>query len=78
MGALEDINAPVLGLVRLKEAITLPNTTEVSIPVRFIFILFTPIKQVNMDPHEIGRAFSTLMSNKVYGSKIALESHSSL
>jgi hypothetical protein len=38
---------------------------QVSIPMRFILILFTPAEDFNMDPYEIGRSFSTLMSNPV-------------
>ena len=38
---------------------------QVTLPVRFIFILLTPSDNLNMDHHEIGRSFSTLMSNRV-------------
>jgi hypothetical protein len=37
----------------------------VNIPLRFLFLLLTPEKDYNMDCHEIGRSFSTLMSNPV-------------
>ena len=63
VGAMDEIEKPIVAFVRLAEAIALPNTIEVSLPVRFIFILLTPSKNFNMDPHEIGRSFSTLMSN---------------
>ena len=63
VGALDEIEKPVVAFVRLAEAIIMPNTIEVSLPVRFIFILLTPKKNLNQDPHEIGRSFSTLMSN---------------
>jgi len=63
VGALDEIKKPVVAFVRLAEAIIMPNTIEVSLPVRFIFILLTPKGDLNRDPHEIGRAFSTLMSN---------------
>merc|ERR1719445_2039978 len=42
----------------------MPNTFEVSLPVRFVFILLTPHRNFDMDPYEIGRSFSTLMSNQ--------------
>ena len=45
--------------------IIMPNALEVPLPVRFIFILLTPKPSPGMDCHEIGRAFSTLMSNVV-------------
>jgi len=63
VGAMDEIDKPIVAFVRLAEAIIMPNTIEVSLPVRFIFILLTPSKNFNMDPHEIGRSFSTLMSN---------------
>ena len=33
--------------------------------MRFMFIMLSPEDNYNMDPHEVGRAFSTLMSNQV-------------
>merc|ERR1719175_286047 len=63
VGSLDEIDKPILAFVRLSEALFMPNTIEVSLPVRFIFILLTPSGNLNMDPHEIGRSFSTLMSN---------------
>jgi len=63
VGSLDEIDKPILAFVRLSEALFMPNTIEVSLPVRFIFILLTPSKNLNMDPHEIGRSFATLMSN---------------
>jgi len=66
VGTLDDIEKPIVAFVRLAEAIVMPNTIEVSLPVRFIFILLTPTENLNMDPHEIGRSFSTLMSNPAF------------
>ena len=46
----------------------MPNTIEVPIPVRFIFLLLTPdtsLSMSNIDPHEVGRSWSTMMSNPV-------------
>lgn len=63
VGTMDDIKKPIVSLVRLANAIMMPNTMEVSVPVRFIFILFTPKSRIDMDHYEIGRAFSTLMSN---------------
>ena len=65
VGTLDDIDKPIVAFVRLAEAIVMPNTIEVSLPVRFIFILLTPTNNMNMDHHEIGRSFCTLMSNPV-------------
>jgi len=63
VGAMDDIKKPIVAMVRLSNAIMMPNTMEVSVPVRFIFILFTPKDRIDMDHYEIGRAYSTLMSN---------------
>ena len=63
VGADQDIEKPIVAFVRLAQAIIMPNTIEAELPVRFIFILLTPSGNFNMDPHEIGRSFSTLMSN---------------
>jgi len=57
---------PVAALVRLEHSTVIPNTLEVNIPLRFMFLLLTPEKDYNMDCHEIGRSFSTLMSNPVF------------
>ena len=65
VGSLDTIKKPLVGLIRLAHGTVMPNLMEVQIPVRFIFVLFTPAGSVSMDCHEIGRAFSTLMSNKV-------------
>lgn len=53
-----------MAFVRLNEAVPLESVLEVPVPVRFIFVLLGP-SQSNMDYHEIGRSFSTLMSDKV-------------
>lgn len=53
-----------MAFVRLNEAVLLESVLEVPVPVRFIFVLLGP-SQSNMDYHEIGRSFSTLMSDKV-------------
>ena len=63
VGADKDIEKPIVAFVRLAQAIIMPNTIEAELPVRFIFILLTPSGDFNLDPHEIGRSFSTLMSN---------------
>uniref|UniRef100_A0A3P8NK21 Anion exchange protein n=1 Tax=Astatotilapia calliptera TaxID=8154 RepID=A0A3P8NK21_ASTCA len=49
--------------VLLSEAVLLESVLEVPVPVRFIFVLLGP-SQSNVDYHEIGRSFSTLMSDK--------------
>lgn len=53
-----------MAFVRLNEAVLLESVLEVPVPVRFLFVLLGP-SQANVDYHEIGRSFSTLMSDKV-------------
>ena len=65
VGTLDDMDKPVVALVRLSKAVMMPKTTEVSLPVRFIFIAFTPTLDDELDNYEIGRAMGTLLSNPV-------------
>uniref|UniRef100_A0A3Q4HKC0 Anion exchange protein n=1 Tax=Neolamprologus brichardi TaxID=32507 RepID=A0A3Q4HKC0_NEOBR len=63
VGCVEFLEQPAMAFVRLSEAVLLESVLEVPVPVRFIFVLLGP-SQSNMDYHEIGRSFSTLMSDK--------------
>ncbi|XP_056610196.1 anion exchange protein 3 isoform X1 [Triplophysa dalaica] len=63
VGCVEFLEKPAMAFVRLNEAVLLESVLEVPVPVRFIFVLLGPT-QTNMDYHEIGRSFSTLMSDK--------------
>ncbi|XP_040004080.1 anion exchange protein 3 isoform X2 [Xiphias gladius] len=63
VGCVEFLEQPAMAFVRLNEAALLESVLEVPVPVRFIFVLLGP-SQTNMDYHEIGRSFSTLMSDK--------------
>uniref|UniRef100_A0A8D3E9Q9 Anion exchange protein n=1 Tax=Scophthalmus maximus TaxID=52904 RepID=A0A8D3E9Q9_SCOMX len=60
---VEFLEQPAMAFVRLDEATLLESVLEVPVPVRFIFVLLGPT-QSNMDYHEIGRSFATLMSDK--------------
>ncbi|XP_039286283.1 anion exchange protein 2 isoform X2 [Nilaparvata lugens] len=62
VGAVEFLEQPTIAFVRLAEGIFIPTITEVTIPVRFLFILLGP-KDADLDYHEVGRSISTLMSN---------------
>uniref|UniRef100_A0A4W4FHZ1 Anion exchange protein n=1 Tax=Electrophorus electricus TaxID=8005 RepID=A0A4W4FHZ1_ELEEL len=62
-GCVDFLEQPAMAFVRLNEAVMLESVLEVPVPVRFIFVLLGP-PQTNMDYHEIGRSFSTLMSDK--------------
>uniref|UniRef100_A0A672IAU3 Anion exchange protein n=1 Tax=Salarias fasciatus TaxID=181472 RepID=A0A672IAU3_SALFA len=60
---VEFLEQPAMAFVRLSEAVLLESVLEVPVPVRFLFVLLGP-SQSNVDYHEIGRSFSTLMSDK--------------
>uniref|UniRef100_A0A8C6PII7 Anion exchange protein n=1 Tax=Nothobranchius furzeri TaxID=105023 RepID=A0A8C6PII7_NOTFU len=62
-GCVEFLEQPAMAFVRLSEAVLLESVLEVPVPVRFIFVLLGPC-QSNVDYHEIGRSFATLMSDK--------------
>ncbi|XP_069010952.1 anion exchange protein 3 [Embiotoca jacksoni] len=63
VGCVEFLEQPAMAFVRLNEAVLLESVLEVPVPVRFLFVLLGP-SQSNVDYHEIGRSFSTLMSEK--------------
>ncbi|XP_063744638.1 anion exchange protein 3 isoform X3 [Eleginops maclovinus] len=65
VGSAEFLEQPAMAFVRLNEAVLLESVLEVPVPVRFIFVLLGP-SQANVDYHEIGRSFSTLMSDKSF------------
>ncbi|KAL2081547.1 hypothetical protein ACEWY4_023400 [Coilia grayii] len=63
VGCMEFLEQPAMAFVRLNESVLLESVLEVPVPVRFLFVLVGP-PQSNMDYHQIGRSFSTLMSDK--------------
>ena len=64
VGTLDIIEEPLTAFVRLAEGTIMPDGLEIPIPVRFIFLLLTPkSSKISIDCHEVGRSFSTLMSN---------------
>ncbi|XP_053184081.1 anion exchange protein 3 [Scomber japonicus] len=63
VGNVEFLEQPAMAFVRLNEAVLLESVLEIPVPVRFLFVLLGP-SQSNVDYHEIGRSFSTLMSDK--------------
>ncbi|OCT57724.1 hypothetical protein XELAEV_18003183mg [Xenopus laevis] len=65
VGCVEFLEQPTMAFVRLQEAVELDCVLEVSIPVRFLFVLLGPSTS-NLDYHEIGRSISTLMSDKLF------------
>ncbi|XP_065051881.1 band 3 anion transport protein-like isoform X2 [Rhopilema esculentum] len=65
VGTLPDLYQPTMAFVRLAKGCFLGNLTEVSIPVRFLFILLGPESR-KKEYYEIGRSIATLMSDKIF------------
>ncbi|KAK5620029.1 Anion exchange protein 2 [Crenichthys baileyi] len=63
VGSVGFLDQPSMVFVRLQEAVLLDSVLEVSIPVRFFFLLLGP-PTANIDYHQIGCYISTLMSDK--------------
>lgn len=64
IGKVDFLSEPILIFIRLAEACELGNVNEISLPIRFFFILVGP-RSADLDYHEIGRSIATLMSNDV-------------
>lgn len=64
VGSLDVLDHAVVAFVRLSAGHLLDNMMQFPIPVRFFFMLIGPSTEY-VDYHEVGRAISTLMSNKV-------------
>ncbi|CAH1133077.1 unnamed protein product [Ceutorhynchus assimilis] len=65
VGDVDFLEQPAIAFVRLAEPVVIPSLIEVTIPVRFIFILLGP-KLPTIDYHEVGRSISTLMANQQF------------
>ncbi len=65
-GALECLSRPLIAFVRLAEGYRFKQALEIPIPLRFVIIILTPKPSPWMDCHEVGRSFSTLMSNELF------------
>lgn len=63
VGTLAELERPAMAFVRLSQGRFLGNLTEVTIPIRFMFIILGPPD--SHDYYEIGRSVATLMSDKV-------------
>ncbi|XP_063156705.1 band 3 anion transport protein [Candoia aspera] len=65
VGCATFLDHPTLAFVRLKEAVELDSVLEVPVPVRFLFVVLGP-DSPHISYHEIGRAISTMMSERVF------------
>lgn len=77
LGSVDFLEQPTMAFVRLQEAVELDSVLEVSVPVRFLFVLLGP-PSTNMDYHQIGRSISTLMSDKVRKTIIQLTTNNKI
>lgn len=64
VGTLDELQDPVMAFVRLAKGVHLGEMSEVSIPVRFLFIMLGPSSHGEIY-HQIGRSVATLMSDQV-------------
>lgn len=67
-GIVSCLEQPTLAFIRLAKATRIANILEVAVPVRFLIILLGP-KSKDLDYHETGRSFGTLMSNNRFREK---------
>ncbi|XP_028557596.2 band 3 anion transport protein isoform X1 [Podarcis muralis] len=66
VGRASIVDHPTLAFVRLKDAVELDHVLEVPVPVRFLFVVLGPDSPHANYYHEIGRAISTMMSERVF------------
>ncbi|XP_043531109.1 band 3 anion transport protein-like isoform X2 [Chiloscyllium plagiosum] len=71
VGCVESLKSPTMAFVRLATAVQLESILEISIPIRFIYVLLGPSTS-RMNYHEVGRSISTLMSDQTFH-KVAYE-----
>ncbi|CAL1276617.1 unnamed protein product [Larinioides sclopetarius] len=65
VGEVDFLDRAIIAFVRLSQATSLGDLTEVPVPTRFLFILLGPSGNLGRY-HEIGRAMATLMSDEVF------------
>ncbi|KAM9215174.1 band 3 anion transport protein isoform 2-T2 [Leptosomus discolor] len=65
VGCTDVLEKLTLAFVRLKTAVTMDAVLNVSLPVRFLFIVLGP-DSPSINYHEIGRAAATMMSERVF------------
>lgn len=65
VGSANFLETPTLCIVRLKEAVVLESILEVSLPIRFLFVILGP-RDTYKSYHEVGRAVSSMMAERVF------------
>lgn len=74
VGCATFLERPTLAFVRLKDAVELDSVLEVPVPVRFLFVVLGP-DSPHTNYSEIGRAISTMMSERVFRTDTYLASN---
>lgn len=64
VGTMDCLEHPIMCFIKLKDSVILPGLCEVDIPTKFIFILIGGPDFTNY--YQIGRSFSTLMSDQIF------------
>ncbi|VDK65269.1 unnamed protein product [Onchocerca ochengi] len=71
-GIFNGIDKPVCAFLRLDKArVLFPELPNVSIPLRFVFVLLNPHDHYENETHGIGRAMGALLSDEIF-KKVAL------
>uniref|UniRef100_A0A8C5WIQ5 Anion exchange protein n=1 Tax=Leptobrachium leishanense TaxID=445787 RepID=A0A8C5WIQ5_9ANUR len=73
VGGASFLESPTLAFVRLKEAVHLDSVLDVSLPVRFLFILLGP-ENPSISYHDVGKAVSSMMAERVFRTDMYLAS----
>jgi hypothetical protein len=64
VGEVNELKYQIVAFIRLCEARSIGEITEVPLPTRFIFVLLGP-KGSQAKIHEVGRSMSTIMVDEV-------------
>ena len=67
LGGIPNLRHTLSFFVRLDEASSLGDLTEVTVPTKFIYLLFYPNDSSATPYQEMGRAMSTLLTDEAFG-----------
>ncbi|XP_028966571.1 electroneutral sodium bicarbonate exchanger 1 [Galendromus occidentalis] len=65
VGEVDFLERPIMAFVRLNQAMSLGDLTEVPVPTRFFFLLLGPTGEM-VRYHEVGRSMGILMTDDVF------------
>ena len=67
LGGIPNLRHTLSFFVRLDEASSLGDLTEVTVPTKFIYLLFYPSDASATQYQEMGRVMSTLLTDEAFG-----------